>query len=70
MQLFRGRTHNGEAIELMTHLLEYVPHLRYSPMEALAHPFFDELRDPNARLPSGQPLPPLFNFTEQGTSEL
>ncbi|KAL9269442.1 Shaggy-related protein [Drosera capensis] len=31
-------------------------------LDALVHPFFDELRDPNARLPSGRYLPPLFNF--------
>lgn len=30
------------------------------------HPFFDELRDPNTRLPNGRPLPPLFNFKPQG----
>jgi hypothetical protein len=29
------------------------------------HPFFDELRDPNCRLPNGRPLPPLFNFKPQ-----
>jgi hypothetical protein len=32
------------------------------------HPFFDELRDPNCRLPNGRPLPPLFNFKPQGNS--
>lgn len=31
-------------------------------LEALVHPFFDELRDPNTRLPNGRFLPPLFNF--------
>ncbi|KAL8142667.1 hypothetical protein V2J09_015699 [Rumex salicifolius] len=31
-------------------------------MEALIHPFFNELRDLNARLPNGRALPPLFNF--------
>lgn len=35
-------------------------------LEACVHPFFDELRDPNCRLPSGRPLPPLFNFKRQG----
>lgn len=35
-------------------------------LEALIHPFFDELRDPNMRLPNGRPLPPLFNFKPQG----
>ncbi|OIT30632.1 shaggy-related protein kinase epsilon [Nicotiana attenuata] len=34
-------------------------------LEALAHSFFDELRDPNTRLPNGRPLPPLFNFRPQ-----
>jgi len=27
--------------------------------------FFDELREPNARLPNSKPLPPLFNFTDE-----
>ena len=34
-------------------------------VEALVHPFFDELRDPNTRLPNGKPLPPLFNFKKE-----
>jgi len=34
-------------------------------VEALAHPFFDELREPNARLPNGRLLPPLFNFKQE-----
>jgi len=37
-------------------------------MEAIVHPFFDELRDPNTRLPNGRALPPLFNFKPQGLS--
>lgn len=36
-------------------------------LEACVHPFFDELRDANARLPNGRPLPPLFNFKPQGS---
>ena len=39
-------------------------------LEACVHPFFDELRDPNTRLPSGRPLPPLFNFKPQGMFKL
>lgn len=35
-------------------------------VEALVHPFFDELRDPNTRLPNGRFLPPLFNFKPHG----
>ncbi|XP_021285854.1 shaggy-related protein kinase kappa isoform X1 [Herrania umbratica] len=37
-------------------------------LEACIHPFFDELRDPNTRLPNGRPLPPLFNFKPQELS--
>lgn len=35
-------------------------------LEALIHPFFDELRDPNVRLPNGRFVPPLFNFKSHG----
>ncbi|KAF9616914.1 hypothetical protein IFM89_032876 [Coptis chinensis] len=41
-------------------------------LEACAHSFFDDLRDPNLHLPSGRPLPPLFDFTPEelaGASE-
>jgi len=36
-------------------------------LEACAHPFFDELREPNAHLPDGRPFPPLFNFKQEVT---
>ncbi|KAH9670412.1 Shaggy-related protein kinase alpha [Citrus sinensis] len=51
-----------EAVDLVSRLLQYSPNLRCTALDALIHPFFDELRDPNARLPSGRFLPPLFNF--------
>ncbi|CAH2059970.1 unnamed protein product [Thlaspi arvense] len=69
-----------EAIDLASRLLQYSPSLRctavsiskptkYSRvlrvLEACAHPFFNELREPNARLPNGRPLPPLFNFKQE-----
>jgi len=34
-------------------------------LEACAHSFFDELREPHARLPNGRPFPPLFNFKQE-----
>jgi len=34
-------------------------------LEACAHPFFDELREPNAHLPDGRPFPPLFNLKQE-----
>ncbi|KQK04055.1 shaggy-related protein kinase alpha [Brachypodium distachyon] len=52
----------AEAVDLVSRLLQYSPNLRSTALEVLVHPFFDELRDPNTRLPNGRPLPPLFNF--------
>ncbi|KAK9068842.1 hypothetical protein SSX86_012958 [Deinandra increscens subsp. villosa] len=54
-----------EAIDLASRLLQYSPSLRCNALEAIAHPFFDEIRHPNARLPNGRPLPPLFNFKQE-----
>uniref|UniRef100_N1QZT1 non-specific serine/threonine protein kinase n=1 Tax=Aegilops tauschii TaxID=37682 RepID=N1QZT1_AEGTA len=54
-----------EAMDLVSRFLQYSPDLRCTAMEACMHPFFDELRDPNTRLPNGRPLPPLFNFRSQ-----
>jgi glycogen synthase kinase 3 beta len=62
-KVFRPRTPN-DAILLASKLLEYTPSSRITPLEACAHPFFDELREPNNKLPNGRELPPLFNFTQ------
>ncbi|XP_051728994.1 glycogen synthase kinase 3 alpha a [Ctenopharyngodon idella] len=61
-KVFKPRT-PPEAIALCSRLLEYTPVTRLSPLQACAHGFFDELRQPGTRLPSGRELPPLFNFT-------
>ena len=66
LQVFRPKT-PPEAINLCSRLLEYTPSTRLIPVESCAHCFFDELRDPNTKLPNGRELPPLFNFTPQGT---
>ncbi|KAK4483450.1 hypothetical protein RD792_010637 [Penstemon davidsonii] len=55
----------SEAMDLVSRLLQYSPTLRYTALEACAHPFFDDLREPNACLPNGRALPPLFNFTNE-----
>eukprot|EP01029_Cantina_marsupialis_P029526 TRINITY_DN781801_c0_g1_i1.p1 TRINITY_DN781801_c0_g1~~TRINITY_DN781801_c0_g1_i1.p1 ORF type:complete len:374 (+),score=91.23 TRINITY_DN781801_c0_g1_i1:86-1207(+) len=52
-----------ECVDLIDKLLQYAPNDRITPLEACAHPFFDELRDPTTRLPNGNDLPPLFHFT-------
>ncbi|CAH9089032.1 unnamed protein product [Cuscuta europaea] len=54
-----------DAIDLVSRLLQYSPSLRCTALEACAHPFFDELRGPNACLPNGRPFPPLFNFNQE-----
>ncbi|XP_010556680.1 PREDICTED: shaggy-related protein kinase alpha-like isoform X2 [Tarenaya hassleriana] len=52
-----------EALDLVSRFLQYSPNLRCTALEALTHPFFDELRDPKPPCtPNGRCLPPLFNF--------
>ena len=72
-QVFRKADAN--AIDLISKLLEYTPTQRLSAIEAMVHPFFDEIRDPNTRLPdsrhtNGGPkdLPALFDFSHHGES--
>jgi len=61
-KVFKAKT-PPEAIDLLCNLLQYTPTTRGRPLEVCAHNFFDELRDPATRLPSGRALPPLFNFS-------
>ncbi|KAL0443815.1 UNVERIFIED_CONTAM: Shaggy-related protein kinase zeta [Sesamum latifolium] len=58
-----------EAIDLASRLLQYSPSLRCTALEACAHPFFDELREPNARLPNGRPFP-LFLTSNRNVERL
>lgn len=69
------RKASADAVDLISRLLEYTPTQRLSAIEAICHPFFDELRDPNTRLPDSRhpngavkDLPKLFDFTRHGTS--
>ncbi|KAI5804056.1 kinase-like domain-containing protein [Peziza echinospora] len=64
------RKASPEAIDLISKLLEYTPTQRLSAVEAMCHPFFDELRDPNTKLPDSRnvngpvrDLPALFDFS-------
>lgn len=45
-KVFRSKS-DPQAIELISKILVYNPAKRLTPMEALCHKFFDELRDPN-----------------------
>ncbi|CAL5223146.1 g5613 [Coccomyxa viridis] len=51
-----------DAVDLVSRLLQYSPVRRYSALQALTHPFFDELRDQSVTLPNGRDLPPLWNW--------
>jgi glycogen synthase kinase 3 beta len=59
--LFR-RPPSAAALDLLSRMLVYTPAKRLTALECLAHPFFDELREPTLRLPGGVPPPPLFDF--------
>ena len=55
------------ASDLINKLLKYNPESRLKPLEALKHPFFDELRQkPDMKLPNKHQLPKdLFLFSEE-----
>jgi serine/threonine protein kinase len=52
-KVFKGKAPQ-QAIDLVSRLLRYDPRQRLDPFDSLAHPFFDDLRDPNLRLPNGK----------------
>lgn len=62
-KLFRSKTPE-EATDFIASTLAYAPERRTKPLDGCAHHFFDELRNPNTKLPNGNDLPPLFDFTE------
>jgi hypothetical protein len=55
------------AADLLARIFVYSPRMRLSAWGACASGFYSRLRDPDARLPNGNPLPPLFDFS---TAEL
>jgi len=64
-KVFRSRVPE-QAVDLVSKLLVYCPDERLTPMEALMHPFFEELRSPDFRLPDGRPLPKgMFDMTDE-----
>ncbi|KAK8038137.1 CMGC/GSK protein kinase [Apiospora phragmitis] len=69
------RKADANALDLIAKLLEYTPTERLGAIDAMVHPFFDELRDPNTKLPDSRhstgvlkDLPALFNFTRHELS--
>ena len=66
-KIFRPRT-PADAIDLISNLLQYTPQSRLTAVEAMCHPFFDELREEEVILSNGRPIPDLFNFTKEELS--
>jgi len=69
------RKADPSAIDLISKLLEYTPTQRLSAIDAMVHPFFDELRDPSTRFPDSRhpngatkDLPTLFDFNHHELS--
>lgn len=65
-KVFRNKQVDESFIELINILLVYDPIIRSKPLNALTHPFFDELRDPNSKLPNGKNIPnEVFEFAKE-----
>lgn len=61
-KVFRSKTPE-DAMDFISSTLAYDPERRIKPLEGCSHPFFDDLRGERTRLPNGNSLPPLFDFT-------
>mmetsp|Transcript_24603 Transcript_24603/g.34382 ORF Transcript_24603/g.34382 Transcript_24603/m.34382 type:complete len:356 (+) Transcript_24603:141-1208(+) len=58
---FWGKRAPVEAIDLMDQILCYRPTERLTATKAMEHKFFDAIRSPEAKMPDGKSLPPLFD---------
>jgi serine/threonine protein kinase len=67
-KVFKNKNLPEEFFDLINGLLCYDPKIRLNPVDALCHPFFDELREKNTILPNGGCLPDLFNFNQEELS--
>ncbi|KAJ9071336.1 glycogen synthase kinase 3 [Entomophthora muscae] len=63
-RVFRNEA-DRDAVQFLPMLLDYTPTRRLTAVEAMASPYFDELRLPGTRYSSDRPLPELFDFSEQ-----
>lgn len=62
-KVFKGKAPPA-AIDLISKWLCYEPEKRLPAFDSLAHPFFDELREPGVKMPGNSPQPKhLFDFT-------
>jgi len=63
-KVFSNKKACADAMDLLSKMLVYDPAKRISASQGMAHSFFDELRKPGMTLPSGSPLPPLFDWID------
>ncbi|GAA5909326.1 hypothetical protein JCM5296_005597 [Sporobolomyces johnsonii] len=60
---------SASALDLLSALLTFAPQDRIPAIDALAHPFFDDLKVPGVVMPNGKPLPrDLFMFSRHELS--
>ena len=63
--VFKDKTDDDLFIDLVDKLLVYEPNKRLYPYQALNHPFFDDLKKKDFKLPNGKSLPKhIFQFKE------
>jgi serine/threonine protein kinase len=66
IKIFRNKYVEDSFIDLISTLLVYDPNIRAKPLKALLHPYYDELRDPNTKLPNGKNIPSeVFEFSKE-----
>jgi len=59
-----------EAIDLIQQMIRYNPNERISNMDILSHPFFNELKEPNVKMPDGKEIDSkIFSFSNDEISE-
>jgi len=57
---------DNNTIDLLSNFLQYNPKKRITPLEALYHPFFDDLKNKNIKLPNGlNIINNLYEFTKE-----
>jgi glycogen synthase kinase 3 beta len=63
--VFKGKNVSYDFIDLLKKLLVYEPDKRIKPLEAMLHPFFNELKDKHSTFPDGSGISSdIFEFSE------
>jgi serine/threonine protein kinase len=69
-KVFKNKNYEEGINDLLSVLLVYDPQVRAKPINALLHPYFDELRSPLTKLPNGNPIPKeVFQFSPEEIKE-